>query len=188
MARQTARDSCQAPKSPPKLSFISRSLKFKQGKDQKWPNPSLPWPCACLQSQHVACYVTTLTLYLVGNPETRAQGQSDGPSYGEGRARGCLVSVRRCGAPSPGGFPDLPPVVGMGGKSQGHQWMSPGLSRCVALPPPWPQTLLTCRVTSLTCQFSACSWRDCGIGETTRARLECKPCLCLGDFQQAAFP
>lgn len=84
--------------------------------------------------------------------------------------------------PAPGG--------GNGGKEshQGHQWMSPGLSRGIALSPPWPQTLLTRRVTSLTCQSSACSWRDCGIGEAARAWLECKPCLCLGDFQQAAFP
>lgn len=33
-------------------------------------------PVWCLQSQHDVCYITTLTLYPVGSPEMRAQGQS----------------------------------------------------------------------------------------------------------------
>lgn len=118
-----------------------------------------------------------------GNPEMKAQGQSGYPSYGEGRARGCLVSVLRCEAPARVGFPTCPRWWEWGREShQGHQWICPGFSRGIALSPPWPQTM------SLTYHSSACSWRDCGIGEAARAWLECKPCLCLGDFQQAAFP
>lgn len=179
-----ARDSCQAPKSPPKLSFISRSLKFKQSKDQKWSNPSLPWPCVV--SAKPACCLLYHNVDLVPCGQPRDEGT--GAVYGDGRASGCLVSVQRCGAPALVGFPTCPRWWEWGREShQGHQWISPGFSRGIALSPPWPQTLLSLRVKSLTCQSSACSQRDCGIGEEARAWLECKPWLCLGDFQQAAF-
>lgn len=169
---QTARDSCQAPKSPPKLSFISRSLKFKQSKDQKWSNPSLPWPCVV--SAKPACCLLYHNVDLVPCGQPRDEGT--GAVYGDGRARGCLVSVQRCGAPALVGFPTCPRWWEWGREShQGHQWISPGFSRGIALSPPWPQTLLSLRVKSLTCQSSACSRRDCGIGEEARAWLECKP-------------
>lgn len=140
VARQTARDSCRAPKSPPKLSFISHSLKFKQGKDQKWSDPSLPWPCVV--SAKPACCLLYHNVDLVPCGQPRDEGT--GAIHGEDRARGCLVSVQRCGAPAWVSFPTCPRFWEWGREShQGHQGISPGFSRGIALSPPWPQTLLS---------------------------------------------
>lgn len=197
MARQIARDSCQAPKSPPKLSFISRSLKFKQGKDQKWSNPSLPWPCAVPAKPASCLLYHKVDLVPCGSPEMRAQGQSDHPSYGDGRARGCLVSVQRCGAPAQVGFPTCPRWWEWEREShQGHQWRSPGFSRGIALSPPWPQTLLSLRVMSLRVSLLHVPGVT-GIGEEVKAWLvQTMPvlgrvpasCLSLNPFHRKTVP